>query len=135
MKISKIDKILLVISGLIAAVIGALILFSPVTFYASYDIVLGDNMSLLNEIRAPGGALFASGMLIIAGAFFEKLTYTSIVVSALLYLSYGLSRVVSILIDGMPVDGLVQATVLEIVIGFVCLFILMKHHTQHKLTH
>lgn len=127
MKNSKVLKTLLIISGLIASGIGAAILFAPVAFYATYGIELGGNFSLLNEIRAPGGALLASGILILAGAFVEKLSFTAVVVSTLLYLSYGLSRVLSIAIDGIPVVELVQAAVLEIVIGLACVFALVRY--------
>jgi len=132
MKKSKILKTILILSGLIASLIGAAILFAPVAFYATYDIELGKNLSLLNEIRAPGGALLASGILIISGAFVNELTFTATVVSTLLYLSYGLSRVMSIAIDGMPVEGLVQAAVLEIVIGMACIFALVTYQQKQK---
>ena len=98
----------------------------PVAFYATYGIEFGSNISLLNEIRTPGGVLLASGMLITSGVFVPKLTFTSTVVSILLYLSYGLSRILSMAIDGVPVEGLVQAAVLEIAIGLVCVFALAK---------
>lgn len=127
MKNSKVLKTILFMSGLIAAVIGGAILFIPVAFHATSGIVLGGDISLLNEVRAPGGALMVSGILIMLGAFVIRLTFTSTVVSGLLYLSYGLSRLVSMSIDGMPADELVQAAVIEIVIGLVCVFALVKY--------
>lgn len=132
MKNSKVLKTILLISGLIASGIGAAILFAPGTFYATYDIALGDNFSLLNEIRASGGALLASGLLIMSGAFVDKLAFTAAVVSTLLYLSYGLSRVMSMAIDGMPVEGLVQAAVIEIITGLACIFALVKYTGKQK---
>jgi len=132
MKNSKVVKTILFISGLVASAIGASILISPSAFYASYEITLGSDVSLLNEIRAPGGALLAYGILIIAGAFVNILTFTSTVVSTLLYLSYGLSRVMSMAVDGIPVDGLIQAAVFEIIIGLVCVFALVKYREKRK---
>jgi len=132
MKNSKVLKSILIISGLIASGIGVAILFAPVAFYATYGIELGGDVSLLNEIRAPGAALLAIGILIISGAFVDKLAFTALVVSTLLYLSYGLSRVMSIAIDGMPAEGLVQAAVLEIVTGLVCVFALVKYRGKQK---
>jgi hypothetical protein len=132
MKNTKMLKTILIISGLIASGVGATILYSPVAFYASYGIELGGNFSLLNEVRAPGGALLAIGILIMSGAFVDKLAFTAVVVSTLLYLSYGLSRVMSIAIDGMPAEGLVQAAVLEIVIGLACTFALVKFRRNQK---
>lgn len=127
MKASKVLKTILFISGLIAAGVGGAILFNPIAFHATTGIELGGDINLLNEIRAPGGALLASGLLIMLGAFVEKLTFTSTLVSALLYLSYGLSRIVSMTIDGMPAEELVQVAVLEIVIGLICVFFLVRN--------
>lgn len=132
MKNSKALKTILIISGLIASAIGAAILFTPVAFYATYDIELGGNLSLLNEIRASGGALLASGILIISGAFVEKLAFTAIVVSTLLYLSYGLSRIISIAIDGMPEAGITQAALFEILTGLACVVVLLKYLGKQK---
>lgn len=130
MKNSRILKVILVISGLIAVIVGGAILFNPVDFYSMSGIEIGGNISLLNEIRASGGILLASGLLIMSGAFLTELAFTSITVSILLYLSYGSSRIVSMLIDGKPVDELIQATVLEVVIGIICVFALVKYRKK-----
>ncbi len=127
MKNSKVLKTILFISGLMLAGFGAAILLMPVEMAALNGIDLGGQISLLSETRAPGGALLASGILVISGAFLPKLTFTSVVVSALVYLSYGLSRILGMAIDGMPAEGLVQVTVLEIVTGLVCVFALVKY--------
>lgn len=129
MKNSKVLKVLLFISGLIAASIGAAILLTPTTFYASNGIDLTGNISLLNEIRASGGALLAAGILIISGSFMHRLTFTALVVASMLYLSYGLSRILSFGIDGIPSEGLVQAAVLEVIIGAICVWAFVKYRT------
>ena len=126
MKNLKPLRIVLILSGLIAAGIGGAILLNPTAFYATNGIDLGGNVSLLNEVRAAGGALLAVGILIISGAFVASLTYTSAVVAALFYLSYGASRILSFAMDGMPSEGLMQVAALEIFIGVVCLFALSK---------
>ncbi|MEN8178294.1 MAG: DUF4345 domain-containing protein [Pseudomonadota bacterium] len=132
MKSSKALKAILLVSGLIAAGIGGAILVVPEAFYASYGIDLGGNVSLLNEIRAPGGALLAAGILIISGSFVASLTFTALVVASLLYLSYGLSRILSFVIDGMPAEGLVQAAALELVVGMFCVFALLRNRAKQK---
>ncbi|WP_299871780.1 DUF4345 domain-containing protein [uncultured Cocleimonas sp.] len=132
MKNLKVLKIVLFISGLIAAAIGGAIVVIPIAFYSTYSIELGGNVALLNEIRASGGALLVTGILIISGAFFTRMTFTSIVISTLLYLSYGLSRMLSMVIDGMPSEGFVQSAALEIVIGLVCVFYLVKYQARTK---
>ena len=133
MKNSKVLKTVLFVSGLIAAGIGAVILLVPSAFYAVNGINLGGNVSLINEVRAPGGALLAAGILIISGSFVASLTFTAVVVAALFYLSYGVSRVLSFALDGMPSEGLVQAAALEILIGVVCIFALAKYRLQQTI--
>ena len=127
MIISKALKAILIIAGLIGVYVGVEILFFPISFYATSGIEIGDNVSLLNEIRAPGGALLISSVLIILGAFVSKLTFTSIVLATLLYLSYGLSRIVSMMVDGRPAEILVYVALLEIIIGLICAFMLVKY--------
>ena len=126
MKNSKTLKATLIISGFIGVYIGVEILFFPISFYATSGIDLGSNVSLLNEIRAPGGALLLSSVLIIMGAFVPRLTFTSIILATLLYLSYGLSRILSMVIDGRPAEILIYVSALEIAIGLVCAFMLAK---------
>ena len=130
MKGSIFYKIVLCIAGIIVIGIGGAILISPIDFFASNQIDIGNNASLLSEIRAPAGALLACGILILSGVFVSKLTYTSLIVSSLVYLSYGISRIIGIGIDGMPSDSLVYAAVFEIFIGLVCMFFLLKY--THK---
>ena len=132
MKNSKVLNTILFFSGLIATGIGGAILLTPVAFYATNGIELADNISLLNEIKAPGGALLAIGLLIMSGAFVTALSFTSVVVSTLVYLSYGLSRILSTAIDGVPAEGLVQAAIIEIGIGLISVFALVKYRDMHS---
>jgi uncharacterized protein with PQ loop repeat len=64
------------------------------------------------------------------GAFVAKLTFTSAVISIVMYLSYGISRILSIAVDGMPAEGLVLATVVEIIIGLVGVFALLRYRER-----
>lgn len=132
MKKSNTVKAVLIVSGLIASIIGGAILIVPTLFYASYGIELGANINLLNEIRASGGGLLVTGLLILSGAFIAQLTFTSMVVSTMLYLGFGLSRLFSTVIDGIPNEGLVQSAVLEIIIGLICLFILVIFQQRQR---
>jgi hypothetical protein len=130
MKNSFVLKSVLFLSGLVAVLIGGFIVVAPEAFYAVYGIQFDGDVSLLNEVRATGGALLAIGGLITAGAFVTRLTFTSAVVAPVLYLSYGLSRVLSVTVDGMPVGELTQAAVAEIVIGLVCVVVLLKYRQR-----
>ena len=119
-------KTLLLLSGIIALGIGGALLFLPVAFEAGAGIDLGGDISLLSEVRAPGGALLIGGILIILGAFNSQMTFLSITLSSLFYISYGLSRVLSVIIDGIPHESLVMATITELVIGFFSLLVLVN---------
>ena len=117
MKRSKALTTLLLVSGLIATGIGAATLFAPVAFLGTSSIDLGGQVNLLSEVRAPGGALLASGLLILLGIYARQFTFTSTVISVLMFLSYGIGRILSMAVDGMPAQEIAAATVLEMVIG------------------
>ncbi|GAL86521.1 hypothetical protein CHU_1117 [Sporocytophaga myxococcoides] len=112
--------------GMIAVIIGASLLLSPIEFEASAGIHLDNEANILSEVRAPGGTLMAAGILIASGAFISGMTYISILLAALFYFAYGISRTISILLDGLPSDTLIIATVSEIMIGLISLYILFK---------
>lgn len=111
---------LLLASGLIAAGIAAMILFAPEAFYGGYGIDISANVSLANELKAPAGALLLAGLMMLAGVFRSEFTVPSLATASAVYLSYGLSRVLSMAIDGVPHSGLVSAAVIEIAIGVIC---------------
>jgi hypothetical protein len=121
---------LLLVAGLIGATIGASLLLNPIAFQASTGITLPNNPSLLSEVRAPGGALLVSNLLITLGAFVGRLTFPATWLACGLYLSYGLSRLVSMLLDGIPETLLVHATIAELVIGGACAFALVKQRER-----
>lgn len=134
MKKSKFVKALLVISGITGICIGGAMLFAPVAFEASAGIILGNDVSLLSEIRAPGGTLLVAGVLILSGAFIPDMTYLSIILSCLFYLSYGLSRILSITFDGIPNKAIIIATTAEIILGLLSFFLMLKFQRQQYKT-
>ncbi|GAB1263038.1 DUF4345 domain-containing protein [Aurantivibrio plasticivorans] len=113
-------KGILVVAGVLAIAIGASILLNPIGFHASSGIQLPGDSSLLSEVRAPGGTLMVAGVLMTVGAFVASLQTMATVIGALVYLSYGVSRVLSMFLDGLPSDSLVAATAIELVIGLAC---------------
>ncbi|NTX65548.1 DUF4345 domain-containing protein [Myxococcus sp. CA051A] len=117
---NRVTKTVLLVAGVSGSLIGTPLLFIPKVFHGWSGIDLGGQVSLLSEVRAPGGALLACGLLIMAGALWPRMTFTSLVVSTTLYLSYGVSRVLSLVLDGAPAPELVAAMVAELVIGTLC---------------
>lgn len=112
-------RVILAIAGLVLAAVGSFLLFAPLAMHGSNGIDLGEDASLLSEIRAPGGALLVLGAIVVAGAFVSRLTLPSAMIAAAVYLAYGLSRLLSMALDGMPAPGLVWVTGLEIVFGVI----------------
>ena len=119
-------RLVLLVAGFTAICIAAAILLAPEAFYASYGISLAQNVNLANELKAPTGLLVAAGLLMLAGAVRADLTVASLAVATAVYLSYGLSRVSSFAIDGMPHNALIGATAFELVLGAACFALLLR---------
>lgn len=126
MQNSKFIRFILFLFGAIAIGIGFALLFFPIAFETSAGIFLDKNISLLSEIKAYGGIILSSGVIILLGAFINRLLPLSIGLSSLLYLSIGISRILSMFIDGIPTQTLVLATIAEITIGLISLFVFLK---------
>lgn len=127
MDISKVHKFILAVAGFIALAVGAGILFVPQAFHASAGIDLGDDVRLLNEMRAPGGAILVCGLFVIAGAFRARLAFSATMLAFVLYTAFGLSRLVSMAFDGLPGSALVQITILELAVGLICGLALLRY--------
>lgn len=118
--------IYLVIAGILLIAVGGAIVFMPHTFHGSNGITLGDNPNLLSEVRAPGALLLCSGVAILMGAIRQQLRHLALTLSVLVYTSFGLSRLVSMVIDGMPSSSIVGAALIEVSVGLVGLLIVYR---------
>lgn len=121
-----VTRSLLLTCGLLATGIAVTILFVPDAFYSGYGIDIGSDASLANELKAPAGLLLIAGLVMLAGVFKVKFAVPSLAMATMIYLSYGLSRLLSMAIDGIPHSGLVSAAALEIALGAVCFVELMR---------
>ena len=117
-------RLVLGVSGTLAVAIAGTILFAPEAFYGSYGIPVGGNPTLTNELKAPAGTLLIAGLLMLAGVIRKRLMRVSLITAAVIYLSYGLSRVLSMALDGMPDSGMISAAAIELVIGVICVMTL-----------
>ncbi len=126
MQPTKTTRTLLGLSSILAIGIGASILLAPTTFHASNGITIGQNPSLLSEVRAPGAALLVLGAMMLVGAFVRSFTFASTSIAMAVYLSYGSARLLSIGLDGMPAPGLVIAMGIELLLGGLCAMALVR---------
>ena len=118
--------IYLVIAGFLLLVIGGAILLAPHAFHGGNGVALGDNPNLLSEIRAPGGLLASSGIVILIGAFRTQWRLRSVQLTTLIYGSFGVARLVSMALDGVPSASIVGATLLELIVALVGLVMLWQ---------
>lgn len=126
MKNSKVLKGFLVLSGLLLTFIGGATLLMPIDMKATEGIDLTGNIAMLNDVRALSALIFVLALLILSGAFVKRLTFTSALVSPIMFLSLGVGRALSILLDGTPPDAMTKATILEFVLGTVGLILFMR---------
>ena len=123
-RLAKTQTALLLVAGALLILVSSFILAAPAEFYASNNIELGANVSLLNELKAPAGLLLAAGLFMIGAIFVRSQADTALWLAALIYLSYAGSRCASMAFDGVPATGLVQAAALEGIVGLACLAVL-----------
>ena len=116
----------LALSGVIAMLIGAAILFVPHAFFATNAIELGPDPNLLSEIRAPGGPLLVAGIVMICGAVRKSLLRVALFTTAIVFSMYAVSRFVSIMLDGIPSSSLIGALIIEIVIGAIAAILITR---------
>ncbi|MGC3940317.1 DUF4345 domain-containing protein [Roseobacter sp. EG26] len=112
-----VNRLALVLSGLILVGAGGTMLLAPEVLHAKNGVTLGNDPNLLSEIRAPGGFLFLAGLTIAASAAQDRFVCLGLGLAALVYSSFGVARVYSIFVDGFPVQSLVLVTGLELGVG------------------
>ncbi|HBG99869.1 MAG: DUF4345 domain-containing protein [Rhodobacteraceae bacterium] len=117
---TRFQKITLGIAGATALGIGGAILFAPQGFYAGYGIAIGSDPSLLSELRAPGAGLAAFGAVMLAGIFRPALRQPAMVAALAVFLAFPAGRLVGLVADGMPSNGILAALLLELVIAALC---------------
>ena len=66
-----------------------------------------------------------AGLFMIGAIFVQRLADSAMLLATLIYLSYAAWRFASMVLDGVPAAGLVQAAALETVVGLACLALLL----------
>lgn len=118
-------------AGGLLLVVGVGILFQPQDFSAANGVILGDDPSHLSEVRAPGGLLIASAVFMLCSVGRDRLIPAALTLSAAVYGTYGLSRIVGMAFDGVPSDPLVQAMYMELMIGGLSV-IALRRYLNHE---
>lgn len=111
---SKLIRAQLHLNGWVAVLIGSFIILNPVGMLSSYGLQSDLSAGLLSELRAPGGLLFACGLTIVFCASRPATAHIGLLLSIMVYGSYGSVRVLSILLDGLPALEIQLATAIEV---------------------
>ena len=119
-------RVFLALSGAIAAIIGVSVLFMPHAFFATNHITLGTDPNMMSEIRAPGGLLLASGVIMICGVVMTSFIRAALLTGAVVFSMYGVSRIVSVIFDGFPSSSIMGALVVELVVGGIAAVLITK---------
>jgi hypothetical protein len=114
------EKIALGLSGLTALTIGAFILVAPHAFYASYGLTLGEDATLLSELRAPGAGLAGFGLLMLLGIWRHTILPVAMAAALTVFIAFPVGRLVGLAADGLPSGSVVGALVVELIIAAVC---------------
>ena len=127
MEQSKVLKVILIVLALPLVIFGAWRLFDPIGFAGFGGFVLPDDAGLLSEVRAAGGAVAVSGVIVLLGAFRPQRSFVSIVLAAVIFVSFGVARLLGIALDGAPPSRIIQGMVTELVFGALALFVYFKY--------
>ncbi len=122
---SKLTTVFLILAGLIGLYVGGFLTFFPAELQAQSNIIV-QNASHFSETRAPGTAILAASIIMVLSIFKTQLRRLSLTFAALFFLSYGIGRLLSLIVDGMPAEGLFYAMIGELVIGLFALILLLK---------
>jgi hypothetical protein len=102
-------------------------LLDPFGFYTFSGLKLSDVAGVLSEVRAAGGVIAFSGLVVGLGAFRHAWSPTSVVLAAVVFLSLGVGRLLGIAFDGSPGAGVIQGMTTELVFGGLALFAFFKY--------
>ena len=122
---SKSTTIFLVIAGIIGLYVGIGLTFFPVELQEGNGIML-PSASHFSETRAPGAAILSASMFILISIVKTSLRRNALGLSALFFLSYGFGRLLSVVFDGIPAEGLFYAMFGELILGAIALLLFMK---------
>ncbi|MHA7901574.1 MAG: DUF4345 domain-containing protein [Henriciella sp.] len=119
----------LTVSGAILGLIGGALMFAPKAFLETSHVFIDRDPGLMSELTAPSGILIITGALMMLGAFKLRFSNLALLIGAIVYGSYGLGRLVSMVLHGLPSESLITATVIEFAVAAVLLALRLSAST------
>ena len=104
-------------AGAIGGLIGGALMFTPKAFLEMSHVFVDRDPNLMSEITAPSGVLLISAAFLIFGAIKLRFAGPALLIGAVVYGSYGVARLMSLLLHGLPSESLVAAMIVEIAVA------------------
>ena len=104
-------------SGTLLGLIGSALLVAPRSFLEMSHVFIDTNPGLISELTAPSVLLIMAGSIMVLGAVKSHFAQPALLTGAVVFGSYGLSRLISMALHGLPSPSLIAAMVLELVIA------------------
>lgn len=132
--IKTVRRIVLAASGGLLVTIGSAFMFKPKVFLEMSDVFIDHDAGLISELTAPSGVLLISGALLVLGAVKSRFDRLAVSTGLLVYGGYGLSRLLSMMLHGIPSASLVAAAVLELTIAATLLLLRILENSNDRLS-
>lgn len=121
--IPPLARLLVGAAALILLAVGLWIFADPIAYQASMGVAIPDDPTLLSDMRAQAGALLGFAGLLGFATLRPRHIALAAPAGAVLFLAYGLSRLVAMSVDGLPVGSLVAAASVELAVGAALAFV------------
>lgn len=116
-------------AGALLGTIGGALMFAPKAFLETSHVFIDRDPGLMSELTAPSGMLIIASALMILGAFKLRFANLALLIGAIVYGSYGLGRLVSMVLHGLPSESLITATVIEFAVAVFLLALRLSAST------
>lgn len=125
-------RILLVGSGAMLSLIGGALMLNPKLFLTMNEAIVEYEPSLMSEVTAPTGLMVITGAYMMLGA--AKLRYANLglLIGGIVFGSYGISRLISQKLHGMPSDQLIVATEIELFIAALLIALRVREFLNER---
>ena len=119
-------RTVLAVSGAILVAIGSSIMAAPIFFLALSEVIVEHDAGLMSEVTAPSGMLIIAGAFMILSAIKFRFANLGLVAGAIVYGSYGFSRLFSTYLHGTPSESLVVVMYFELAVAILLLALNLK---------
>lgn len=114
-------RTVLAASGAVLGIVGSFIMLAPEVFLATSEVIANHDAGLMSEVTAPSGFLVITGVFMMLSAIKLRWANSGLTCGAIIYGSYGISRLISMHLHGIPSETLIVVTYFELAIAALLL--------------